>query len=63
SNELFQKLLEDLKEPAEYVNSPSRDRSNFLNDNEDHYVQNKDHFENSSEIATSNSNKEKEGPP
>nr|GEY65825.1 hypothetical protein [Tanacetum cinerariifolium] len=34
------------------------DRSNFLNDNEDHYVQNP-----SNEIATSNSNQEKEGPP
>nr|GEV69593.1 hypothetical protein [Tanacetum cinerariifolium] len=57
SNELFQKLLEDLKELAEYVNSPSRDRSNFLNNN-------KDHSENSSkEIASSNSNQEKEGPP
>nr|GEU31608.1 hypothetical protein [Tanacetum cinerariifolium] len=42
SNELFQKLLEDLKELAEY----------------------KESLENSSnEIATSNSNKEKEGPP
>nr|GEY96489.1 hypothetical protein [Tanacetum cinerariifolium] len=58
SNELFQKLLEDLKERAEYVNSPSRDRSNFLNDNEDHSVQNP-----SNAIATSNSNQEKEGPP
>nr|GEX45602.1 hypothetical protein [Tanacetum cinerariifolium] len=56
-NELFQKLLEDLKELAEYVNSPSRNRSNFLNDN-------KDHSENSSnEIAASSSNQEKEGPP
>nr|GEV20037.1 hypothetical protein [Tanacetum cinerariifolium] len=45
-------------ELAEYVNSPSRDRSNFLNDNEDHSVQNP-----SNEIATSNSNQEKEGPP
>nr|GEV39915.1 hypothetical protein [Tanacetum cinerariifolium] len=58
SNKLFQKLLEDLKELAEYVNSPSRDRSNFLNNNEDHSVQN-----HSNEIATSNSNQEKEGPP
>nr|GEY57120.1 uncharacterized mitochondrial protein AtMg00810-like [Tanacetum cinerariifolium] len=52
------KLLEDLKELAEYVNSPSRNRSNFLNDNEDHFVQNP-----SNEIASSNSNQEKEGPP
>nr|GEV05731.1 retrovirus-related Pol polyprotein from transposon TNT 1-94 [Tanacetum cinerariifolium] len=57
-NELFQKRFEDLKELAEYVNSPSKDRSNFLNDNEDHSVQNP-----SNEIATSNSNQEKEGPP
>nr|GFA61626.1 hypothetical protein [Tanacetum cinerariifolium] len=63
SNELFQKLLEDLKGLAEYANSPSRDRSNFLNDNEDHYVQNKESLENSSEIASSNSNQEKEEPP
>nr|GEU63035.1 hypothetical protein [Tanacetum cinerariifolium] len=64
SNELFQKLLEDLKELAEYVNSPSRDRSNFLNDNEEHSVQYKEHLENSSnEIAASNSNQEKEKPP
>nr|GEV48049.1 hypothetical protein [Tanacetum cinerariifolium] len=41
SNELFQKLLEDLKELAEY----------------------KDSLENSNEIAVSNSNQEKEGPP
>nr|GEU94596.1 hypothetical protein [Tanacetum cinerariifolium] len=30
SNELFQKLLKDLKELAEYVNSPSRDRPIFF---------------------------------
>nr|GEZ08271.1 hypothetical protein [Tanacetum cinerariifolium] len=64
SNELFQKLLEDLKGLAEYVNSPSRDRPNFFDNNEDHSVQYKEHLENSSnEIATSNSNQEKEGPP
>nr|GEU32627.1 hypothetical protein [Tanacetum cinerariifolium] len=63
SNELFQKLLEDLKELAKYKNSQSKDRSNFLNDNEDHSDQNKECFENSSdEIATSNSNPEKEEP-
>nr|GFA58409.1 hypothetical protein [Tanacetum cinerariifolium] len=46
-----------LKELAKYVNSPSRDRPIFSDDNEDH-------LENSSkEIATSNSNQEKEGPP
>nr|GEU80430.1 hypothetical protein [Tanacetum cinerariifolium] len=36
SNELFQKLLEDLKELAEYVNSLSRDRLIFSDNNEDH---------------------------
>nr|GEZ99191.1 hypothetical protein [Tanacetum cinerariifolium] len=63
-NELFQKLLEDLKELAEYDNSPSRDRSISLNDDENHSVQNEESLENSSnEIATSNSNEEKEEPP
>nr|GEV17870.1 hypothetical protein [Tanacetum cinerariifolium] len=57
SNELFQKLLEDLKELAEYVNSPSRDRPIFFDNNEDHYVQHKENLENSS-----NSNQEEEGP-
>nr|GEX46843.1 hypothetical protein [Tanacetum cinerariifolium] len=60
-NELFQKLLEDLKELAEYEKSQSRDRSIFLNDDSD---QNKECFENSSdEIAASNPNQEKEEPP
>nr|GEV07659.1 hypothetical protein [Tanacetum cinerariifolium] len=64
SNELFQKLLEDLKELAEYVNSPSRDHPIFFDDNEEHYVQNKEYLENhSNEIAASNSNQEKEKPP
>nr|GEW51290.1 DNA-directed DNA polymerase [Tanacetum cinerariifolium] len=63
-NELFQKLLEDLKELAKYINSPSRDRPIFFDDNEDHSVQSKEYLENSSnEIAASNSNQEKEGPP
>nr|GEV29124.1 hypothetical protein [Tanacetum cinerariifolium] len=63
SNELFQKLFEDLKELAEYDNSPSRDRPIF-NDNEDHSVRNKEYLENSSnEIAASNFNQEKEKPP
>nr|GEW35588.1 hypothetical protein [Tanacetum cinerariifolium] len=61
SNELFQKLLEYLKELAEYVNSPSRDRPIFFNDNEDHFVQNEEYS--SAEIAASNSNQENEGPP
>nr|GFA22224.1 hypothetical protein [Tanacetum cinerariifolium] len=68
SNELFQKLLEDLqiinKELTEHVNSRSRDRPIFFDDNEDHFVQNKEYLENSSnEIAASNSNQEKEKPP
>nr|GEY11510.1 hypothetical protein [Tanacetum cinerariifolium] len=63
-NELFQKLLRDLKELAEYENSQSRDRPIFLNDDEDHSDQNKESLENySNEIATSNSNHEKEEPP
>nr|GEY30920.1 hypothetical protein [Tanacetum cinerariifolium] len=63
SNELFQKLLEDLKELAKYVNSPSKDRPIFNND-EEHFDQHKEHLENSSnKIAASNSNQEKEKPP
>nr|GEV07660.1 hypothetical protein [Tanacetum cinerariifolium] len=64
SNELFQKLLKDLKELAEYVNSPSGDHFIFFDDNEDPSVQNKEFLENhSDEIAASNSNQEKEKPP
>nr|GEV31617.1 hypothetical protein [Tanacetum cinerariifolium] len=64
SNKLFQKLLEDLKELAEYANSPSRDRSNFFNNNEEHSVQYKESLENSSnEVAASNSNQGEERPP
>nr|GEX35441.1 hypothetical protein [Tanacetum cinerariifolium] len=63
-NELFYKLLGDLKELAEYENSQSRDHPIFLNDDEDHSDQNKECFENSSnEIAISNPNQEKEEPP
>nr|GFA08124.1 hypothetical protein [Tanacetum cinerariifolium] len=63
-NELFQKLLEDLKELAEYEKSQSRDRPVFLNDDENHSDQNKECFENSSnEIDASSSNEEKEEPP
>nr|GEV55151.1 hypothetical protein [Tanacetum cinerariifolium] len=62
SNELFQKLIEDLqiinKELTE-CNHPT-----FFDDNEDHFVQYKEYLENSSkEIAASNSNQEKEKPP
>nr|GFB99164.1 hypothetical protein [Tanacetum cinerariifolium] len=49
SNDLFQKLLEELKELAEYDQSTSTDHPIFLNDNEDHLVQNKESLENSSE--------------
>nr|GFC71478.1 hypothetical protein [Tanacetum cinerariifolium] len=49
SNELFQKLLKDLKELAEYDQSTSTDRPIFLNDNEDHPVQNRESPENSCE--------------
>nr|GEZ55789.1 hypothetical protein [Tanacetum cinerariifolium] len=49
SNELFQKLLKDLKELAEYDQYTSTDRPIFLNDNKDHPVQNKESPENSSE--------------
>nr|GFA47333.1 hypothetical protein [Tanacetum cinerariifolium] len=43
------KLLKDLKELAEYDQSTSTDHPIFLNDNEDHPVQNKESPENSSE--------------
>nr|GEW69984.1 hypothetical protein [Tanacetum cinerariifolium] len=63
-NELFQKLLEDLKELAEYENSQSKDHPIFRNDNEEHSDQNKESLENSSiEIGVLNSNQEKEEPP
>nr|GEZ71527.1 hypothetical protein [Tanacetum cinerariifolium] len=68
TNELFQKLLEDLQiineELAEYINSPSWNRPTFFNDNEEHSVQYKEYLENSSNsIAASNFNQEKEEPP
>nr|GFC83554.1 hypothetical protein [Tanacetum cinerariifolium] len=43
------KLLVDLKELVVYNQSISTDRPIFLNDNEDHPVQNKESLENSSE--------------
>nr|GFA80252.1 hypothetical protein [Tanacetum cinerariifolium] len=43
------KLLKELKELEEYDQSTSTDRPIFLNDNEDHLVQNKEYPENSSE--------------
>nr|GEX93416.1 hypothetical protein [Tanacetum cinerariifolium] len=62
SNELFQKLFEDLKiinKELTECNHPT-----FFEDNENHYVQYKEYLENSSnEIANSNSNQDKEKPP
>nr|GFA57380.1 hypothetical protein [Tanacetum cinerariifolium] len=58
SNELFKKLLEDLKELTEY------NRPIFSNNNENHSVENKEYSENpSNEIATLSSNEEKQEPP
>nr|GEW87679.1 hypothetical protein [Tanacetum cinerariifolium] len=58
SNKLFKKILEDLKELTEY------NRPIFSDNNENHYVQNKESLENSStEIIASNSDQEKEEPP
>nr|GFB37638.1 hypothetical protein [Tanacetum cinerariifolium] len=52
TNELFQKLLEDLKiineELAEYINSPSWNRPTFYNNDEEHSIQYKEYLENSS---------------
>nr|GEX96474.1 hypothetical protein [Tanacetum cinerariifolium] len=63
-NELFQKLLKDLKELVEYDNSPSRDRPIFFTNDENHSYQNKESLENTSkEIVVLNPNEEKEEPP
>nr|GEW26601.1 hypothetical protein [Tanacetum cinerariifolium] len=52
TNELFQKLLEDLQiireELSEYINSPSWNYPTFYNDDEEHSVQYKEYLENSS---------------
>nr|GEW08875.1 hypothetical protein [Tanacetum cinerariifolium] len=54
SNELFQKLLKDLKKLAEYDQSTSTDRPIFLNGDEGHSVQDKESLENPfNEIAVS----------
>nr|GFA21564.1 hypothetical protein [Tanacetum cinerariifolium] len=54
SNKLFQKLLKDLKELAEYDQSTSTDHPFFLNGNEGHSVQDKESLENPfNEIAVS----------
>nr|GEU65243.1 hypothetical protein [Tanacetum cinerariifolium] len=68
TNELFQKLLEDLhiinEEPAEYINSPSWNCPTFYNNDEEHFVQYKEYLENSSKaIAAMNFNQEKENTP
>nr|GFA43932.1 hypothetical protein [Tanacetum cinerariifolium] len=55
SNESFQKLLEDLKELAEYDKSTNKDRPIFLNDNEDHPVQNYDAINSKLLLINSNS--------
>nr|GFA45896.1 hypothetical protein [Tanacetum cinerariifolium] len=53
------KLLKDLKELAEYDQSTSTDRPIFLNDNEDHHVQNRESPENySEETVVSKTNQE-----
>nr|GEW29031.1 hypothetical protein [Tanacetum cinerariifolium] len=49
ANKVFQKLFKDLKELVEYDQTTSTDRPIFLNDNEDHPVQNKESPENFSE--------------
>nr|GEW65170.1 hypothetical protein [Tanacetum cinerariifolium] len=62
SNELFQKLLEDLQ----IINKEliECNRPTFFDNNKDHSVQYKEYPENSSkEIAVSNFDQEKEGPP
>nr|GFA37965.1 hypothetical protein [Tanacetum cinerariifolium] len=54
SNELFQKLLKDLKELAEYDQSTSTDRPIFLNSDEGHSVQDKESPENPFNEITDN---------
>nr|GEW12645.1 hypothetical protein [Tanacetum cinerariifolium] len=68
TNELFQKILEDLQiineELVEYINYPSQNRPTFYKDDEEHSVQYKEYLENSSNaIAATNFNQEKEAPP
>nr|GFB41509.1 hypothetical protein [Tanacetum cinerariifolium] len=65
TNELFQKLLEDLQiikeELAEYINSSSWNYHTFYDDDEEYYVQYKEYLENSSDaIAPILSTKEPE---
>nr|GFC73522.1 hypothetical protein [Tanacetum cinerariifolium] len=61
TNELFQKLLEDLQiineKLAEYISSSSWNRPTFFNNDEEHSVQYKEYLENSSNgIAATNCN-------
>nr|GEV01618.1 hypothetical protein [Tanacetum cinerariifolium] len=68
TNELLQKLLEDLQiiseELAEYINSLSWNRPTFYNNDEEHSIQYKEYLENSSNTnAATNFNQEKEEPP
>nr|GEW24203.1 hypothetical protein [Tanacetum cinerariifolium] len=56
TNELLQKLLEDLQiiseELAEYINSPSWNHPTFYNNDEEHSIQYKEYLENSSNAIT-----------
>nr|GEV95389.1 hypothetical protein [Tanacetum cinerariifolium] len=56
TNELLQKLLEDLQiiseELAEYINSPSWNHPTFYNNDEEHSIQYKEYVENSSNAIT-----------
>nr|GEU76811.1 hypothetical protein [Tanacetum cinerariifolium] len=56
TNELLQKLLEDLQiiseELAEYINSLSWNRPTFYNNDEEHSIQYKEYLENSSNAIT-----------
>nr|GEV30674.1 reverse transcriptase domain-containing protein [Tanacetum cinerariifolium] len=56
TNELLQKLLEDLQiiseELEEYINSPSWNRPTFYNNDEEHSIQYKKYLENSSNAIT-----------
>nr|GEW73911.1 hypothetical protein [Tanacetum cinerariifolium] len=65
SNELFQKLLEELKELTEYDKSTSKDHPIILNDDDEgHSVQDKESLENpSNEIAISKPDNKSEKEP
>nr|GEV58303.1 hypothetical protein [Tanacetum cinerariifolium] len=64
TNEFIEDLHIINEELAEYINSPSWNHPTFFSNDEEHYVQYKEYLENpSNEIAASNFNQEKEGPP